>query len=79
MLILQRKVGESIQIGEDILVSISSVEKGRVRVAIDAPSDIPIMRTELLEAKKANQEAALAQDSASEILELLTSVKKKDK
>ena len=79
MLILQRKVGESIQIGDNILVSISSVEKGRVRVAIDAPSDIPIMRTELLETKKANQEAALAQNSASEILELLTSVKKKDK
>ena len=79
MLILQRKVGESIQIGDNILVSISSVEKGRVRLAIEAPSDIPIMRTELLEARKANQEAAVEEDAASEVLELLSSVKKPDK
>ena len=78
MLILQRKVGESIQIGDDILITVNSVEKGRVRIAIEAPTAIPILRTELLEAKKANQESVIEQTSASQVLELLTSVQPHD-
>ena len=37
MLILQRKSGESLFIGEDIQVTVVSVEAGRVRLAIEAP------------------------------------------
>ena len=47
MLILQRKAGESVLIGEDIEVSILSVEAGRVRLAIQAPKSVPILRSEL--------------------------------
>ena len=41
MLILQRKVGESLLIGEDVEISVLSVEAGRVRLAIEAPKSAP--------------------------------------
>lgn len=63
MLILQRKAGESLLIGEDVEVSVLSVDAGRVRLAIQAPRSVPILRSELKVAAKANQEAA--EDSAS--------------
>ena len=43
MLILQRKAGESLLIGEDVEISILSVEGGRVRLAIQAPKDVSNM------------------------------------
>jgi carbon storage regulator CsrA len=47
MLVLARKVDESILIGDDIHVKIVSIEKGIVKLGIDAPSDIVIIRDEL--------------------------------
>ena len=58
MLILQRKAGESLLIGEDVEVTVLSVDAGRVRLAIQAPKSVPILRSELKVAAKANQEAA---------------------
>lgn len=58
MLILQRKAGESLLIGEKIEVSVLSVEAGRVRLAIEAPRDVPILRSELKNAAEVNREAA---------------------
>lgn len=58
MLILQRKKGESIQIGDQITISIREISGDRVKLAIDAPKDIAVMRTELLEAMGSNKEAA---------------------
>ena len=46
MLILQRKPGESVMIGSDISISVISVEGGRVRLAISAPVEVPILRSE---------------------------------
>ena len=71
MLILQRKAGQSLRIGENITVTIVAVENNRVRIAIDAPADISILRSELIEAIAANQEAALQDTSASDLLELI--------
>ena len=45
MLILQRKAGESVLIGEEIEVSVLSVEAGRVRLAIQAPRSVAILRS----------------------------------
>lgn len=58
MLILQRKKGESIQIGDDIIISVSEVSGDRVKLAIDAPFSVPVLRTELVEAADSNKEAA---------------------
>ena len=74
MLILQRKLGESVRIGENITVSIVSIDSNRVRIAIDAPSEIPILRSELLETIAANQESAMDHASAGDLMALLDSV-----
>lgn len=47
MLILSRKVGEQIVIGQNIVVSVQKVGGNRVSLAIDAPREIHIMRSEL--------------------------------
>lgn len=47
MLVLSRKVGESIQIGDDIFVSVVEVKGGRVRLSFDAPKDVKIIREEI--------------------------------
>jgi carbon storage regulator len=49
MLVLSRKVGESIVIDGDIVISVSSVQGGRVKLCIDAPRDKRISRGELEE------------------------------
>ena len=71
MLILQRKPGEAVRIGDDVTVSILSVENGRVRIAIDAPTSIPILRSELIEAIAANRDSVVANTSADELMALL--------
>ena len=58
MLILQRKEGESLLIGDEIEISILSVEAGCVRLAIEAPKSISILRAELKKAAEVNREAA---------------------
>lgn len=58
MLILQRKTGESLLIGEDVEISVLAVEAGRVRLAIEAPKSVSILRSELKNAMAANWEAA---------------------
>jgi carbon storage regulator len=51
MLVLSRKVGERIVLGEDIIVTVVRVEGGRVRIGIDAPADVSIYRPEMRRAK----------------------------
>ena len=71
MLILQRRTGESLVIGEDIRVSVVSIEGGRVRLAISAPPEVSILRSELLDAKLANQDSAAEDAAPTELLGLL--------
>ena len=47
MLVLARKNDEAILIGDDIYVKVISVEKGVVKLGIEAPSDVAIIREEL--------------------------------
>lgn len=49
MLLLKRRVGESIVIGGSIRVNVVEIRGGSVRIAIDAPSETPVYRAELLE------------------------------
>lgn len=48
MLVLSRKINESIQIGPDIRVKVVRLTGDRVRLAIEAPSDVSILRLELV-------------------------------
>jgi carbon storage regulator len=47
MLVLSRKPGESIVIGNDITVTVVGVEGGRVKLGFNAPKEVPIHRTEV--------------------------------
>lgn len=49
MLVLTRKNGESIKIGDDIEITILSVKNDQVKIGINAPKDIEIVRKEILE------------------------------
>lgn len=60
MLILYRKKGDSIVIGENITISVVESGAEGVRLAIDAPREVSIMRKELMDAANANREALKA-------------------
>jgi carbon storage regulator CsrA len=49
MLVLSRKLNESIQIGDRIRITVVRVEGGQIRLGIEAPREITVMRGELLD------------------------------
>ena len=50
MLVLSRKIGEKIVIGDNIVVTIVDIRGDKVRLGINAPSEIPVHRQEVYEA-----------------------------
>lgn len=58
MLIITRKKGESIMIGDDIEITISKIDDGSVKIGIEAPKNVSILRKELYEeVENENKEA----------------------
>lgn len=63
MLILSRKVGESIRISENICITVMDVDGKTIRIGIDAPKEISIHREEVfLRIKEENQKAIAPKD-----------------
>jgi carbon storage regulator len=58
MLILTRKVGETIVINDNIRVTVLSVKGNQIRLGVDAPEDVPVHRQEIHKRIKAEAEAA---------------------
>lgn len=54
MLVLSRKQGESIRINDNITLTVVNVGQGRVRISIDAPKDVVILRGELCDDQSAD-------------------------
>lgn len=52
MLILTRRPGEKIVIGDDIVITVTEVDRGRVKLGIEAPRDVPVFRQELVPADR---------------------------
>lgn len=74
MLILQRKKEQSLTIGDNICITVIDIGNDWVKLAIDAPRDVSILRTELIEAASANKEAVsvtLSTGSISRISDLI--------
>lgn len=59
MLVLSRKKNESIMIGDQVEIQILSIEGDQVKIGIVAPKSVKVHRTEVFEAIKAQNEAAL--------------------
>jgi len=70
MLILQRKPGQALHIGDDIVVTVVSVDNNRVRLSISAPNHVHILRSELIEAQITNQESVAEQAAPEALLSL---------
>lgn len=49
MLILTRRVGESLMIGDEVNVTVLGIRGNQVRIGVDAPKDIPVHRQEIYE------------------------------
>ena len=48
MLVLSRKLGEKIYVGDNICITVVDIDRGKIRLGIEAPRDVPIYRHELL-------------------------------
>ncbi|NNL68308.1 MAG: carbon storage regulator CsrA [Myxococcales bacterium] len=66
MLVLSRKSGEALRVGEDIRITVVSTASGQVRIGIEAPDEVTIYREEVYERiVQANVEAAKTSSEAS--------------
>ena len=59
MLVVSRKIGERILIGEQITVTVVKVSNGGVRIGIEAPAEMAIVREELAEQLRLAEQATL--------------------
>ncbi|MDQ0202835.1 carbon storage regulator CsrA [Pectinatus haikarae] len=71
MLVLTRRPGQYITIGDDIVVHISDVQGGNVRLAIDAPRSVKIYRGEIYEAIVEENKKSASQPVDLDLTELL--------
>ncbi len=71
MLILTRKIGQSLIIGDDIEVKVVSIDGENIKIGISAPKNVSVVRKELLEVKDENKKAALIDKSSLKKLEKL--------
>lgn len=78
MLILSRKVGESVTIGNDIVVKVVSLSGNQIRLGITAPREVRVLREEIFEAMQAeNRAAATAADSVRRLEDANKRLRKK--
>ena len=61
MLVLTRKLGESVVIGDNIIVTVSDIKNGQIKLGITAPKDVTINREEVI--REINDENVLSSNS----------------
>ncbi|MHC1695464.1 MAG: carbon storage regulator [Eubacteriales bacterium] len=71
MLIISRKSGESFVIGDGIKISIFEVSSDKVKIGIEAPRDVKVLRSEVSDTTAINKEAAEKYQSISDIKKMM--------
>ena len=59
MLVLSRKLGEKIFINDNICITVVDIDRGKIRLGIEAPREVPIFRKELLEPHPAKADSSV--------------------
>ena len=59
MLVLSRKVGETIRIAENIEVTVVEIKHGRVRLGFRCPQEVPVLRQEVYDREMADESLSL--------------------
>jgi len=65
MLILTRRIGETLNIGDDVQVTVLGIKGNQVRIGVNAPKDIPVHREEIYERIKKEKEAEATSQPAN--------------
>jgi carbon storage regulator len=66
MLVLSRKAGESILIGDDIRIKVLEIKNGRLKLGLEAPDEVCIVRGELVERDLLSSIVSMALEGAAE-------------
>jgi carbon storage regulator len=59
MLVLSRKVGETVRIAENIEVTVVEIKHGKVRLGFRCPQEVPILRQEVYDREQADESLSL--------------------
>lgn len=76
MLILTRKTGQTIRIGDDVTISIVEIRGNQVRLGINAPREVTVHREEVYDVIQEQQEAARVQTKDKALLQNLWQTRK---
>ena len=80
MLILSRRPGESITIGDDIVVTVVSVSGNQIRLGISAPREVRVLRDEIYKSvQEENRAAANTADSDRRLEDVVKRLRNKTK
>jgi carbon storage regulator len=75
MLVISRKEGEELKVGDDIIIKIVSMDKNQVKIGIDAPKNVSILRMELVK-EIINQNKLANQQTDENVIHSLYSILK---
>jgi carbon storage regulator len=64
MLILTRRVGETLMVGDDVTVTVLGVKGNQVRIGVNAPKDVAVHREEIYERIRKENEAGTVKSNA---------------
>ncbi len=76
MLVLGRKIGEEVHLGKDIVLKVINISQGVVKIGIDAPKELLILRGELKQKIEAKNKEANIKVALKEIKDLSKLLKK---
>ncbi len=72
MLVITRKKDEAFYVGDNIRITVAEISKDRVRIGIDAPNDVKIVRNELYDTEHFNMQAAVNKPSADMLAKIMS-------